>query len=130
MSEQPEMRPCPFCGGPAELRRSAIPRSVGFRAMCEPCGVDITRTASDIFEAETKAATLAAWNARAALSDTAGVGDRVVNAAKDLIVAVAYAAPPKMFGDVLAYDARVPPEFVTNLEAALAALKSLEIDGE
>lgn len=44
----------------------------------------------------------------------------VVAALKDLLVAVTYAAPARKYAGVLAYEARVPVEFVENADRALA----------
>lgn len=62
--EGEKLKPCPFCGGEAELRRSSIPYSTGYRAVCEPCCVDITLLGNDLAEGQTKAAVIRRWNRR------------------------------------------------------------------
>lgn len=57
--------PCPFCGGPVELRRSSIPRRVAFQIRCPACCFDVTRDGSDLDEHATRSAIIKGWNRRA-----------------------------------------------------------------
>lgn len=60
-----ELKPCPFCGGPAELRTADnVHYSFGVRIMCEPCGADITYEGSDLDSFGIKSRCIAAWNRR------------------------------------------------------------------
>ena len=47
----------------------------------------------------------------------------LTNNLRDLITAVTYADPPKLFGDVLCHEARVPVGFVDSSREALATTK-------
>ena len=47
----------------------------------------------------------------------------LTNNLRDLITAVTYADPPKLFNGVLCHEARVPVEFVDSSREALAATK-------
>lgn len=53
----------------------------------------------------------------------------VVAALQDLLVAVTYAAPARTFAGVLAYEARVPVEFVERADAALSVSRPQPADG-
>jgi hypothetical protein len=53
----------------------------------------------------------------------------VVAALQDLLVAVTYAAPARTFAGVLAYEARVPIEFVERADAALGVSRPQPADG-
>lgn len=47
---------------------------------------------------------------------------------QELLVAITYADPPKLFNDVLCHEARVPVEFVKNARAALAEWEATRHD--
>lgn len=55
LTDGPELKPCPFCGGEASFK----PRS--FKASCDKCGAHVPVGATDSAEA------IAAWNTRADL---------------------------------------------------------------
>lgn len=62
----------------------------------------------------------------AAVAELAAEREKVrvlTNNLRDLITAVTYADPPKLFNGVLCHEARVPVEFVDSSRAALAATK-------
>ena len=59
-----KLKPCPFCGGEAELRRSEIPREFATRIRCKAGCVEVTKySAWQVIDADTRA--LTAWNTRA-----------------------------------------------------------------
>ena len=60
---------------------------------------------------------------------TEGPDVAVVAALQDLLVAVTYAAPARTFAGVLAYEARVPVEFVERADAALGVSRQQPADG-
>ena len=63
-----ELKPCPFCGGPAKLRTAnggIFMFSFGCQITCEPCAVDITYAGSDLDSQRIKRRAIAGWNRRA-----------------------------------------------------------------
>lgn len=54
-----ELKPCPFCGGKAEIVRTENWEKFRFYATCLDCGVETPRTARTVTEAAKK------WNRRA-----------------------------------------------------------------
>lgn len=54
----PEIKPCPFCGGRAELRKSSYPHWV----VCQSCGAMIH--GGVMGEKEGERASIEAWNRR------------------------------------------------------------------
>lgn len=66
MAEIADLKPCPFCGAPAELREATNVRySYGVRIKCTGCRIDATHTGSDLDSFGVKSLAIAAWNRRA-----------------------------------------------------------------
>lgn len=64
--EQESMKPCPFCGG--EAKAFYCEESGTFDVQCQQCGA-IPFIGSRTSEKKTMADVIAAWNARAAVTD-------------------------------------------------------------
>ena len=73
MTDTPELKPCPFCGGPVSVGWFAITCNIN----CDSCQYSIDTEApeavresgadfTDALQAETKRAAITAWNTRAA----------------------------------------------------------------
>ena len=59
-----ELKPCPFCGGPAEVRKGTCARRDAWTACCaETVDVDCCGSADPTYFTEADA--IAAWNRRA-----------------------------------------------------------------
>jgi Lar family restriction alleviation protein len=61
-----ELKPCPFCGGKAEIQQFANPQNY-YCVRCTDCGCSTDgyrRSKTESTEAENKAANAAAWNRR------------------------------------------------------------------
>lgn len=102
MSDAPELKPCPFCGGQADIWKASVDLGLPAWIACTHCkeGVFCTK------EHSTTEAAIAAWNRRAPDPRVAAL----VDAAKDALC---------VLEDADCYGSQV----VTDLVAALAAFK-------
>jgi Lar family restriction alleviation protein len=68
MSDAPELKPCPFCGGEAEFH-SLLPRYDDAFVRCPNCEIDGPRFGGNDDREGSNAQAIAAWNTRAALRE-------------------------------------------------------------
>ena len=68
MSDAPELKPCPFCGGEAEFH-SLLPRYDDAFVCCPNCEIDGPRFGGNDDREGSNAQAIAAWNTRAALRE-------------------------------------------------------------
>ena len=111
-----ELLSCPFCGGSVVFGYTNYNGDVAATFVYCECGA-----VGPCIKGHCEIRAADVWNSRA--TQPAPDCADVLEALRALHTAVTYAAPPKLFNGVDCYEARVPIEFIQQVDAALAAIK-------